>query len=61
MLRRIAIDWVAGRSFDEMELLIARLDVQSVHHKLSEVGDRLRLRVVLAVIVPTEKGGTGSR
>ena len=38
MLGRIAIDCVTGRSFDEMELLIARLNVQSGHHKLSEVG-----------------------
>ena len=61
MSRRVAIDWVTGRSFDEMELLVAWLNVQSGHHKLSEVRDRLRLRVVLAVIVPTEKEGTGSR
>lgn len=61
MSRRIAIDWVTGRSLDGMELLIVWLNVQSGHHKLSEVEDRLRLRVVPAVIVPTEKEGTGSR
>lgn len=37
MLGRIAIDWVTGRSLDEMELLVVRLNVQSGHHKLSEV------------------------
>ena len=34
----IAIDWVAGRSCFEMELLEARLNVQSGCHKNSPIG-----------------------
>ena len=40
MSRRVAIDWVTGRSFGEMELLTVRLNVQSGHHKLSAVEER---------------------
>ena len=49
MLGRIAIDWVTGRSLDEMELLVVRLNVQSGHHKLPKFGQLLLAAVALCL------------